>query len=281
MNRWGRVRIFLQVLFVSGVMTVSAKAQAQFKVPPEEQVPVRIGRSDVPEFPSGHVLRLTVWNVQKYNDERALDEVRKLSQDSDLMLLQESMMRGFYDEYFGQFHGLAWMAAISFLNKANLGTGVSTGSRVQSSYESYVRSSAREPIVNTPKMIVLTKYPLALRAPHLTRQELLVANIHGINFVGQSEFESQIEQLEMAVSEHRGPMIVAGDFNTHWPTRAVRLKAFAEKLNLDYVAMENQRYNRLILDHIFSRGLRQVEAKVLFDVDSSDHYPLYARLALP
>lgn len=258
-----------------GVFMLAVGAGARVTIPSDDKVPVRQGQSSLDAWDPNKVLRLTVWNVHKYDNRKTFGDVQNLTEQSDLMMLQETMMGGLFDRYYDNLAGLAWMAAISFFNSDNLGTGVTTGSRAQASYQGYVRSTAREPFIRTPKMIVVTKYPIQNHS-----QSLLVANIHGINFVSTNEYETQLGQLELAIKDHSGPMIVAGDFNTHLPGRALLLRSLAERLGLDHVQMENERYNRMILDHIFARGMQKLNSQVLFGVDSSDHYPLRAEFKL-
>ena len=61
----------------------------------------------------------------------------------------------------------------------------------------------------TPKMSLLTTYPLR-------HTELLVANVHALNFqpVFTYMLSSQLGQIKEHVSAHEGPVIVCGDFNT-------------------------------------------------------------------
>ena len=47
-----------------------------------------------------------------------------------------------------------------------------------------------------------------------TDQQLLVVNVHAINFVMLHTFEAFIKQLISAMKNHHGPILLAGDFNT-------------------------------------------------------------------
>ena len=258
------VHYFLVIFVVCG----SLGARAFPEIPREDQILVHYGNASEPEIRADHDLKLTIWNVQKFTHGEAYRDLFHLAVTSDLVLLQESMMGDTYKRYFEGFSGLAWTNAISFFDGSS-GTGVSTASRIAPTFESYVQSEAREPIMSTPKMIVITKYKITG-----IDDELMVVNIHGINFVPTWIYASQIAQLEKAAINHKGPLIVAGDFNTHLPDRYLVLKQMVDDLGLNYIPMENQRDSLFIFDHAFVRGLKFASARVRYDVVSSDHYPL-------
>ncbi|OFZ18202.1 MAG: hypothetical protein A2Z20_11790 [Bdellovibrionales bacterium RBG_16_40_8] len=247
---------------------ISLDAKALPTIPNHDQILVQYGKSSDLEIRVDRELRITIWNVQKFTNGPAYRDLFKFATNSDLVLLQESMMGENYASYYTGMTGLTWTGAISFFDGPS-GTGVMTASRAKPTYEGFVQSEAREPIFSTPKMIAITKYKIAGSS-----DELMVANIHGINFVTTWIYESQIAQLKKAVKNHKGPLIVTGDFNTHMPDRYLVIKDMADSLGLKYVLMENQRFDYLILDHIFVRGLETKSARVLYEVNTSDHYPL-------
>ena len=60
-----------------------------------------------------------------------------------------------------------------------------------------------------PKSALYARYRLS------NGSDLVTVNLHAINFtLGTKDFQNQIEQLENAVKKHKGPLIIAGDFNT-------------------------------------------------------------------
>ena len=64
----------------------------------------------------------------------------------------------------------------------------------------------KEPITRVPKSILITRYPISGQLG-----ELLVANIHAINFtMGYTAFQRQCDRLENVLATHKGPMIVSG-----------------------------------------------------------------------
>ena len=130
----------------------------------------------------------------------------------------------------------------------------------------------KEPITRVPKSILITRYPIAGR-----HQELLVANVHAINFTtGFAAFQHQCDQLESALSFHRGPMIVSGDFNTWSQGRMSRVEAMAQRLDLIAVPFKEHVKSKFFgryVDHVYYRGLETIN-KTTFSVTTSDHNPL-------
>ena len=110
--------------------------------------------------------------------------------------------------------------AASFTNRQGSATGVTTASKVSANSvdnpPDFVRSQPREPFSRTPKMALISQYPIAGSA-----DQLMVVNVHSINFVVTSKFETQLQQIEEAISSHRGPLLLAGDFNTWISSRMI------------------------------------------------------------
>ncbi|MGO3229359.1 MAG: endonuclease/exonuclease/phosphatase family protein, partial [Oceanisphaera sp.] len=69
-----------------------------------------------------------------------------------------------------------------------------------------VLSQGRELSFATHKSQVITHHPLQ------GGDTLLVANIHAINFVRHGQFHQEIAILRQILLQHKGPLIVAGDF---------------------------------------------------------------------
>ena len=113
-------------------------------------------------------------------------------------------------------------------------------------------SNGTELFSRIQKTVLFTKYPID--APSL---ELLVVNIHGINFnIHLDGFKEQIRYIAEVVMRHDGPVILAGDFNTWREARRDHLSELVKEMELvkidfgskaDYV--ETMFGNPL--DHIF------------------------------
>ncbi len=219
-------------------------------------------------------LDLFVWNIYKGNRSGWLSDLKSHGDGHELLLLQEAMLTPQ-----GKLHGLSefhdrhWKMASSFEYKKNQSrTGVATGSLVQATEVRVLRSEDGEFLIGTPKMILLTRYQVEGRA-----DELLVINIHAINFVQQIVFERFIRQMLTAIESHQGPLIVAGDFNTWSAKRWLFLKSVLSGHGLKNVDFpKDSRF--LKLDHIFYRQLGVVDAEILDKISSSDHLPLRAKL---
>jgi endonuclease/exonuclease/phosphatase (EEP) superfamily protein YafD len=152
----------------------------------------------------------------------------------------------------------------------NIETGVLTASRIAPSFTCAFRE--KEPISRIPKSVLISRYPMSG-----TARELLVANIHAINFsTHNSAFQRQADRLESILEVHPGPLIVAGDFNTWNTNRKLRVNAMVKRLGLNTVQFDEDRRSRIFgrnVDHVYYRGLETTHATTPI-VSSSDHNPL-------
>lgn len=241
-------------------------------IPKDDEVLTYHGHSKAHKMVPGKSYSMLVWNIFKHKRDGLLADLKALTEKADLAVLQESMVNDTMVPFFQSTTGMGWVSAASWLDKDG-STGVATGTRLAFDSSSFTRSKVREPIVLTPKMILYTVHPLE------NGESLLLANIHGINFVSTRSFKKQINQMYEVVSRHKGPLIVAGDFNSRNKARWKVLDAFSEKLGLETVQMENQKWEYPI-DAILARGITVDRAKILFEYDSSDHKPLWMEFTL-
>lgn len=251
----------------------SSVAWAQNSLPPNDQVLVQLSPSSA-QAKKPNQFRLLVWNIQKAQAKSNwARDYETLVKKSDLVLIQEGMKDSFVPPVLNRASKKSYWMAQSFLQKGGVeSTGVITGSGTEATQKSWRRSPGREPVVNTPKMTLLTVYDLE------NTEKLLVMNIHAINFVGVAEFEAQIEPLARILKEFRGKVIFAGDFNTWNKGRFDILEKWTDFAGLQKVSLEGDTRN-MKLDHIYVRGCAASRAEVLNRVDSSDHYPLYAEIS--
>lgn len=261
------VRTWLNAAVLSPLILLGGASAAQTDIPPDHQVLVQSGHAIQTQLP--HRFKLLVWNVHKAEGGPVWQrDFHRLSLKSDLILLQEGYRVRTYDEVTGQLPDILWSFATSFVHQG-FDTGVVTGSSTKPLKTSWLRSPGREPIVNSPKMTIVSEFDLPGRQEHL-----LVANIHAINFVMNGTFYEQISQVLKAFESHHGPIIFAGDFNTWNEARLSFLKSRAEQQGLKMVTF--QKDSRLLaLDHVFYRGLRPTKMEILDHIDSSDHFPLH------
>lgn len=218
-------------------------------------------------------LRLFVWNLHKGEDERLPQDFGDMSFGADIALFQECVSKpNFVKNIAAANPEFGWTMAKSFQMLDFSYTGVATGSRVKPFREEVIVSKVHEPITETPKTILLSEFTI-----DGSSETLLIANVHGINFVGLETYKVQMQQLFEKIKDHQGPLIVAGDFNT-WEEPRI---AFLKDLLLEPLKMEliqTPVAHMLDLDHIFVRGMK---ASFIFDlssVDSSDHAPLMVDL---
>lgn len=244
-------------------------------IPPDTEVilPLTTAASSVHALPRR--LNLITWNVHKGSDTEkwALDMV-KLSSESDLLALQEAMHDDFMPGALTRLQGFAFWMAQSFLYRDGRGTGVSTGSRTQTAALDFSRSPGHEPVTNTPKVSLISTYVMEDGKP------ILVVNIHGINFVANSELRHQLEKLEPVFHQWSGRTIFLGDFNTWNGWRTSYLENYTKDLGFKEVPFADDP-RKLVLDHIFIKGCKIMDSKVLSQIKSSDHLPLWASIDCP
>ncbi|WP_413288921.1 endonuclease/exonuclease/phosphatase family protein [Bdellovibrio sp. HCB337] len=213
-------------------------------------------------------IRLFVWNIHKAEDARMYQDFADLSFGADIAVLQEAISKKSFTHPITDANpNFGWTLAKSFLQLDLSYTGVATGSRVRALTEEVIVSNVKEPVIETPKTILLSEFAI-----ENSQDTLLIANIHGINFVSTEAYKVQINQLLEKISLHHGPMIVAGDFNTWSVDRRAYLEEVFGPLGLKHV--QTPIAGVLDLDHVY---IRDLEARFVFDlshIDSSDHAPL-------
>ena len=139
-------------------------------------------------------------------------------------------------------------------------------------------SSKREGMFATHKSYMLSHHSLAEGG------SLLVVNVHAINFVRVRQFSQEIELIKEEILEHKGPLIVAGDFNVWSRQRRLSLLRFCRSVGLRQAIMVDphhvKTYRQHPLDFIFYRDLKLQETLAIDTSKVSDHNPLYARFKL-
>ena len=216
-------------------------------------------------------MRLLNWNTQKNTNTDMQADLTRLTEDMDLVLLQESVRNSTaFADLDPAFH---WSFSPGY-ERANLSTGVATASRVkplaQCSLINY------EPWLRSPKATNITEFALIG-----TDETLLVVNLHMINFTfGLDAIRQQLQQALSIVEQHRGPVIFSGDFNT-WrkARRDLVLQAFeaSDLQAVDYQTDHRKRVFGYALDHTFVRGI-EIANGTSQAVDTSDHNPMSVTL---
>lgn len=232
-------------------------------------------------------LRILIWNIHKNKDPNLSTDLAQIGEQADLLLLQEAVnTQEFIMNLRAGLPGTRWSQTNTF-TRNDVSTGVATGSRVTPLTEKSIISKVTEPVLNTPKSILLSLFKINSEKPNPPSQDansaqmtvddlLLVANIHAINFVSNETFQKHIQQLVTSIKNHKGPLIVGGDFNT-WNERRMQI-LFSALMDLDLKWVKVPRKGFLDLDHLFVRGLKPRMAFPLHHINSSDHQPILVDL---
>ncbi|BAC92020.1 endonuclease/exonuclease/phosphatase family protein [Gloeobacter violaceus] len=243
------------------------------------------GSHDKPAHFDGEALKILSWNVAKSNhDRRFTREFLSIleREQPDIVFLQEvrvdaETMRAV------DLAGMHWSVAPNYKDThLNAYSGLLTAARPAPIGQRVVLTHDTEPLAGTPKASLLTEYPLPGRS-----RKLLAINSHLINFVDLPSFGAQLRQLEAIASRHRGPMVLAGDFNTWNAPRVELLEEIARRLGLKAVTFapaDRWLVKRFLLsaplDNIFFRGLSEKAnaTRVLRRTTCSDHRPILTEL---
>lgn len=231
-------------------------------------------------------IKVLTWNIAKRNYEElwASDFLTILEQHQpDLIFLQEFRLR-MESRHAAGLIEMSWSFAPNFMDAYHQTySGVLTAAKIRPLSKDSILTNHYEPIIKTPKVSLITEYSIVNK-----RETLLTINSHLINFVDLKKFKSQLNELEVALSTHHGPIIFSGDFNIWNRKRAAFLEKVATRLGLTPVAFtphESKKIKRFLLspplDYIFYRGLNEKKAssKVLDHICSSDHKPLLAEFS--
>ncbi len=229
-------------------------------------------------------ISLLSWNIQKKNKDPLWDGEFKTIIEKytpEIILLQECQFQKGLENIL-HFEHYGFIFAPNFLDTfKDRHSGVLTASAANHQCVSVIRSHAYEPLIKVPKIFLSTTY--AIDNGH---QELLVLNIHAINFVGFWKFISQIQQLEYSIRSHNGPVILSGDFNTWNRKRTHILNKILSASGLEKVQFHQDHEKNIKkflfhhLDHIYYRGLELINPAEAVKTKSSDHNPLLVKFKL-
>lgn len=259
------------VIILFSQVFYSNNAQA-YPVPPASDVIKQSG------FPSQESLprrmNILVWNLHKGEDPAFATDFIELAYKKDIIIGQEMLLNSAMISVFRSFPQYSFTSATSFfLGKKPTRTGVTTAGPVSPAEVGYVRTQTLEPIVNSPKVTLISRFPIKASNKLLT-----VVNIHGINFVDGASYQREINRIYETIKHYPSPIIFAGDFNSWSDERDTILKNLCRKLNLrpaNFFPDHRMTFNNHPLDHFFySDDIRVIEAKVENFYLGSDHKPL-------
>lgn len=215
---------------------------------------------------------LICWNTHKKNQTLAFHAYITQLQSlypSSLFLFQEAHEPIHQEFVLNEFETI-YAANLQMKTKSY---GILTASDTHHREASCLLSQHQELFFKTHKSTLISSYPL------VDGQHVLVVNIHAINFKSAKVYRHEMSILLESLLEHKGPLIIAGDFNTWNNRRNDILASMQEILSLEKVIFKNDQhikcFRQFPLDHIFYRGLEIVTAEAVNAEDLSDHNPLY------
>ena len=200
-----------------------------------------------------------------------------LSQKSDLLILQEALLpeKGLstYEK-----SGFSLKHAVSYERADGFKEGVLTCCRAPLSTDPLrVRSLSHEPVFKTPKVALISSYPLGKTA------QLTVVNIHALLIRTPNkallELEHVVSELQRNPDLLKGPVIFAGDFNTFTKQYFSKIETYLGLVGFEHVKIDGDiRKGAGFLDHIFIKDLEILSSCVEDSMISSDHFPIYVQL---
>lgn len=201
------------------------------------------------------------WNIYKASSEQTLRDIDTLLDRSDMLLIQEVELKKNPAALYNGQYAKSWGT-----------TGVATLSDFEQTKARAFVSNSYEFGLFTPKTILFSHFDL-------DGQDLLVVNVHALNFVSFEAFAKQIRELGELVSTHEGPVVIAGDFNTWFYTRTALIAKILGEHGIKEIefAVDGNRDPRAgrfgLLDRAYSRGLEILSTEIMDEMTSSDHIP--------
>jgi endonuclease/exonuclease/phosphatase (EEP) superfamily protein YafD len=219
-------------------------------------------------------VRIVSWNLHKQQDKGWREELGRLSEQSDLLLLQEAALTPELSSALAEAR-YVWILASSFVF-GGTDFGVVIAARVRPVF--FCTARAFEPLLGIPKSQLVAEFSVAG-----AKTTLVVATIHALNFTFDLKpYRGQLDSLGKELARHSGPMVLAGDFNTWSEVREQSVEAFARGLLLTAIAFPDDDRSRFFgrpADWAYVRDA-DVLGAVALKVTSSDHNPLLVTLRL-
>ncbi len=283
-----RLMLFIFILSISAfgcatipdTLTVENRSQKFVALPAEDLCNPELAYSAPLSTPpkskglNASGFNLLSWNIQKENREGWKRDLVHLSQNADILIIQEAFLTEELRRLLNR-RPYYWHLVNAF-EYQDVKIGVLTAATIEPDFTCPLR--ATEPLIRFPKTVLITRYPIAD-----THHSLMIANIHMINFAPHtSAFHEQACQMTKILVNHQGPMILAGDFNTWSEERIAIIEDMAARLRLEPADFKTDLARKVFghtVDRIYYRGLTLEEALVI-EVTTSDHNPLQVRFRL-
>lgn len=221
-------------------------------------------------FPTHDILNVMVWNIFKQQRADWLNVLKRHGIENQLVLLQEAQTTPELLQFATSNYLTTDQVPAIMLPQYSL--GVMTLASANPVY--CCPLSEREPLLRLSKSALVTVYPMD------DGRQLMVANIHAVNFsFGVDIYQQQLKPIGEQILQHKGPVILAGDFNA-WSKQRIRsLYRFSTLTGLQEVRFTQDWRKRAFgrpLDFVFYRGLEVADASVLV-TKASDHNPLLVK----
>jgi len=248
--------------------------------------PIIIEETSNANLHNNSTIDLLSWNIHKEgNKKQWIRDILNTdcTKSPDIILFQEASLNT----------GLKHVLKVKNINwkflpniiKDNTYSGVLTASNSFGKNVISLTSVGKEPITETPKVILITS--------HISRSgnTIILANVHGLNFVSIGKFKDQIRHLydELLVFKNH-PIIITGDFNTWSSERVSILEQYFSELNLQEELIINittppwyvwtlTTVEHIPLDRFYydPNKLSIISSEALDCVGSSDHKPIYIK----
>ncbi|OTQ58668.1 endonuclease/exonuclease/phosphatase family protein [Gilliamella sp. A7] len=215
-----------------------------------------------------------VWNIFKQKRADCINILEQYADQTKLILLQEAQTTPQLLNFIAQYNKIADHVPAYSLNDIHAGVMTIT----DTTPTQILSFREREPFIRVSKSALITLYPIKN-----STQQLLVANIHAINFsLGVKVYRQQIYILLNYIKQHHGPVILAGDFNAWSRQRLSLLYHLIRSINLKPVNFPIDIRKTFLgrpLDFVFYRGLKLDAANIL-STATSDHNPLFVKFKL-
>lgn len=211
--------------------------------------------------------KILSWNVNKKEVYEYLLSLQK-KENIDTIFLQEAKLNKLN---YCDFENNSYTFCPNIETKKNL-YGLLTVSKYEQEKISENITPYKEIFLTTHKAYLITRQ-------FICKNEILLVNLHLLNFVPFTLFKMQLHSLKNEIKNNNLPIIICGDFNTWNRKRKVILNDFINDLQLQKIKYKDKNLKKFLwfeLDHILYKDLVLDEAKVLDVKEYSDHNPLIA-----
>ena len=262
-----------KLLVLTLLFSVTSTALTAALIPDDNNVIVNLGTPTRSELPAKKI-KFLIWNLHKGADAPFKKDYLELIKGKDIIVNQEIFLDDNMTDVFALLPDFLFTTATSFFSgKEVVRTGVANISKVPPVYATYIRTQTLEPFVGTPKVCLVTSYPIKNSVNKLT-----VVNIHGINFVSSQNFLFELHRIYSTIKNINGPLVFTGDFNTWNQERITLLSHYIKSMGLkeaQFFPDNRMTFNGYPLDHFFhTEDLKVTKAKVQAFYKGSDHKPL-------